>query len=204
MEIFQLDDIVHNHHIRNFIKKLPPLDLVNGPWVAGGAVKRMVNNEPFKADVDVFFSSEIQRKEYLEKIESMLISKKLKKFKDYIHTKHTAMFFIEDKSIQCFNECLEVQLISRRYYSTIQDIFADFDFSICCFATDGDNILTTEQSLEDLVNKQFSLSSTNSACNTLFRLRKYMKGNFLPIPGTITKIVTHPEQTFENRNAFYG
>lgn len=204
MEIFQLDEITHNHHIRNFIKKLPPLDLVEGPWVAGGSVKRLIQNEPFKADIDIFFSSEIQRKQYLEKIEGMLVNKKLKQFKNYIDTKHTTMFFIEDKSIQCLNECLEVQLISRRYYDDIEALFSDFDFSICCFATDGDNIITTEEVLEDLVNKQFSLSSTNSACNTLFRLRKYMKNNYLPIPGTITKIVTHPEQTFQNRNSFYG
>src|SRR6266404_2272953 len=74
-----------NTDLFRFLKELPPLD-ASGPWIAGGAVWRAVNNEPLNnCDIDIFFQNKARYAEGCRKMNSItfvnhIISEKKNKY----------------------------------------------------------------------------------------------------------------------------
>jgi len=56
---------VTNASFLQLVKHLPPLDMHNGPWVAGGSARRLWMDQDWNvADVDVFFAQDTMRQSW--------------------------------------------------------------------------------------------------------------------------------------------
>jgi hypothetical protein len=51
------------------LNHLPPIDLVTGPWIAGGSARRLWLNQDWRVgDIDVFFSDDLSRRMWYKKL----------------------------------------------------------------------------------------------------------------------------------------
>lgn len=188
---FSVNDIeFHNRKIRKIIKNLPPLNLITGPWVGGGAARRLLSGEKFVADIDIFFSSKEQEDEYREKF----IQDWQSAFSKNPHeTQYSSTYFV---TILDQDNPIKIQLIKRRYYDSIESIIEDFDFPVARVYTDGDNIILPQEALDDLNTQTLRLSGRNwNVKNSLKRLIKYTAYGYTPVPGMVKEIVMHRDQS---------
>lgn len=194
---FSIDDIeFHNKEIRKIIKTLPTLNLVTGPWIGGGAARRLLTGEKFSADIDIFFGDNNQedkfRTKFLKRWRSALT-------KNPYETRYSSTYFVNmGKSIE-HDEPIMIQIIKRRYYNSIEHIIDDFDFPVARIYTDGDNIILTQEALDDLSTQTLRLSGTSwHIKNSLKRLIKYSAHGYTPVPGMVAEIIQHKNQQVGN------
>lgn len=160
--------------IKSILEVLPPLDLKTGPWVAGGAPRRLLQSKDLgEGDIDFFFPNKKSWEEYV---------KALSGYEVVIETKRATTFLVNG---------LKVQMIKRRYYETLETIFMDFDFSACQVATDGNHIACTKQAHIDITDNILRFASQGKiAKNTLVqRMAKYVGHGFIPESGLFELIV---------------
>jgi hypothetical protein len=163
-----------------FLDIVAELDAVsaNGPWIAGGAVRRTLIGQLLESDIDVFFRDEQQR----EQFKSRLIADfdaKLIKSTDY-HETYSAMIADERR---------EVQLMRIAYYDSPEDVIDTFDFTITQFAFDGTDLISGEYSLWDLARKRLALHKLSYGVATMRRLIKYTKQGFTACAGCMQSIL---------------
>lgn len=138
----------------------------NGPWVAGGAALQWYRNRPTRDDIDLFFGSKLQFDYFRNTFEAKLRGRPpvnptdsawLTPPYDYpfdTHETENAITYAIRSSITG-NDLGTVQLIRRKYYSSIEECIADFDISVSQVATDGDKFWFGEHTVEDIKNRQF-------------------------------------------------
>jgi hypothetical protein len=68
----------------------------------------------------------------------------------------------------------EINLIKKYTYKTYQDMFDDFDITICQFASDGINIVHGETSVDDFKNRRLVLNEKYTRSLSFRRLMKYI------------------------------
>jgi len=120
----------------NLIQELSLLGKLKekGPWLAGGSLLRLVNNEPIsRGDLDFYFPHSYSSREFVNKLANETIRSR----RAYNNTTKSG---------------LNIQLITE-YYGSIEEVFKEFDFSICQFATDGYYIYASEQTWNDAENR---------------------------------------------------
>ena len=131
------------------------LDMEKGPWIGGGVLHRLYANKltkrgGYRRDIDVFFSSEEQRTELIKNYRGKEICTKW-----------------------------PFQFVKDHFFDSPLDMIDDFDFTICQFATDGETIITYEQSVEDIEAKRLRVNPA-SEIRTASRLNKYMAMGYNP------------------------
>jgi len=190
---FNVDEIeFHNKLIRKIIKKLPPFSLIDGPWIGGGAARRLLTGEKFSADIDIFFASSGQAEEFRTKF--------LKDWRDALsknpyETRYSSTYFVNMGKLIEHAEPIMIQFIKRRYYTSINNIIKDFDFPVARIYTDGDNIILPQEALDDLNTLTLRLTGKNwNIKNSLKRLIKYSAYGYTPVPGMVKEIVRHKDQ----------
>lgn len=154
--------------IRDITDMLPMLDIKTGPWICGGAARRLQQGESLEGgDIDFFFPSRASWNSFCTFLDG---------FEVVIKTDRATTFLVNGLKVQC---------IKRKYYISLEDIFKDFDFSVCQIATDGRVLAATKQACLDITDSALRLAPCGTiAKHTLVqRMCKYVGYGFLPEPG---------------------
>lgn len=155
------------------------LDIDNGPWLAGGSVRKCFLNQPIGfSDWDIFFRNEKQFEE------CKILMHNIKNCYPIYESKNAITFQIHDHThaIEKYNCPTKVQLICRNYYETYQDLLDDFDFTICQFVTDGTTIKLGESTYLDIVDNVIKLTSSEmiNRAGFMTRMIKYISYGYKP------------------------
>jgi hypothetical protein len=154
---------------------------IHGPWIAGGAARRLWFGENWKeSDVDIFFPSPesfYQAKEALDKrplIDTMLLVKKPKK----LHESTNAITY--DVQIGRISVTqIRIQLIKNKWYSSLDELFYNFDFTVCQFASDGSNLFARDYAVNDALGKVLKRTAGKMCPLHIKRVIKYNLYGFL-------------------------
>lgn len=161
--------------LTTFLAHLPfALDFEKGPWVAGGAPRRFLCDEPLGGgDIDVFFASYEQYEDC------------------------AGLMRLDRTSITPWSEFytlgrtgLRVNLVHSKQYESAQKVIDDFDFVHCQFITDGKVIGYEAPGDDDIVpllsydalavakQRRLLFLETDSVPATLRRALKYAAQGF--------------------------
>jgi hypothetical protein len=160
--------------IKGILEALPPLSLKFGPWIAGGAPRRLLQGLSLEdGDVDLFFKDKKSWETFTAALEG---------YELVIETKRAKTFLVNG---------FKVQMINRKFYDCLETVFKDFDFSVCQVATDGQFIACTKQAHIDVMDGllRFAPQGTIAKRTLIQRMTKYVGHGFVPEPGLFELIV---------------
>lgn len=196
-----------NQIVRTINTVLPFLNMAHGPWVAGGAVRRIAERQENLSisDIDVFFSSEDKYKWTKEMIESGARGVWRKRY-TIVKTYDQAKSYRFDVRINTMDDHLgqvvPIQLIKKAFYPSVEAMFDDFDFTICMFATDGANMVCDPRAPKDLIDRKLVMHQPPPKPKPA-RLAKYCSQGFTPTPGVISTMSGVTLPTFAPRPGLY-
>lgn len=113
--------------------------------------------------------------------------------KKYYTAVDDARRFLWARGFDCVFECpngqlytyknkdnVKVQLILKRKYEGLHDLFESFDFNLCCYATKDDcsAIYYTREAHNDLYTKKLTLNNIEYPVATINRLYKYRQKGY--------------------------
>lgn len=163
------------------------LNLKEGPWVAGGAVRRLLLGLPMGGDIDIF-ETKTEKTEINENGRSR--TSRILSSRDDINYKGNSTPDVENFELKKSNIERKIQLIAKPEYVSVEKLISDFDFTVCMAATDGfewiaDTRLFTHHAEKRLVlNENFV--NRNGRSN---RLAKYAAYGYNPDPGVMEKVL---------------
>lgn len=158
-----------------------------GPWLAGGALRRMLSAKPQDSDFDFFFRDADQLLAFIEGLEGSGLTK-VRETAHHVHYRGHLAAARRDVDIQC---------IRFRYYADAAEVIDSFDYTICQFAYDGETLTCGDFSLWDLGRKRLAINRITYPVSTMRRLLKYTKQGFTACGGCLASILTETAQSPE-------
>lgn len=156
-------------------------DLVNGPWIAGGAPLAWYRgNSVDDNDIDVFCASMEQMREVASRLNNSAVL-----FERY-DSKYAKTY-----DVRIDKQEWMVQLIKCHYFNSAQEIINAFDISVCEIVTDGNKFVLGEHTAYDIKNNLLRFKD-NLREDAIKRYAKYYAYGYNPVPGTFEKIVNNP------------
>ena len=167
-----------------------------GPWIAGGALRRTLIGQKLDADIDYFFKNKEQMEQFCSEMEYL-------NFVESSRTDNCITFlgrpvigedtyndrYIENK------EQIKVQAIIIGYYDKLEDVLDSFDFTITQFGYDGKELVCGEYSLWDLARRRLAIHRLTYGVSTLRRLIKYSRQGFTACGGVLADLL---QKTLDN------
>lgn len=159
-------------------------NLENGPWIAGGAALRWYQGLPVgDSDIDVFCKNAVQAQQVIERVKS--------------YGRYNVKFESENAVTLTYysNESIAtewiVQIITRRFFPSLEDVIRSFDITVCEIGTCGNEWKLGSFTARDIRerNLNFKLPLQPDAPK---RLVKYWTYGYRPTPGTIEAIQSNP------------
>ena len=175
-------------------------DLDHGPWIAGGAALHWWQYQPVgESDIDVFCRDQIQAQQVIDRIKTY--------GRYHVKFESENAVTIEYNSIGDWNQHWTIQIITRRYFKSIQDVINGFDITVCEIGTTGTEWHMGQFTARDIRerNLRFKLPLQPDAPK---RLTKYWVYGYRPVPGTVEQIYDNPNtrwafsETEDYQNAF--
>lgn len=167
--------------LKPVLDMLPPLNIISGPCIAGGAARRVYQGLPLQdADIDVFFFSYSQ----LAEAKKFL----LERGANLKHESKAAWSFtVPVQDIE-----YKIQLIRRRTYGNSEDLIKDFDFTVCQIVTDGEHFIHAKETFPDIDEKKLRLAPEGRVApvNIARRAVKYLNYGFTPVDGVMEKVIS--------------
>lgn len=173
---FRLQEWPHNlsHSTMGVLRLLSSFGK-GGWWLAGGCVMSYVANKKHDTDYDVFFENE----NVFDALE-LYIQKTLGAHKLF-NSLNAVTYLVGGQKIQ---------LVKRKFYNSVQDVFNDFDFTISMFALDYEqNLYCGKRSLKDLADKKLIILHINALGETFKRLIKFGKRGYKIPTETYKKLI---------------
>jgi len=170
-----------NDKLLEKIRSLGFLNMTTGPWVAGGAARRVYcSDDKTYGDIDIFINK--NTKNSFQRIEKLL------------YARSSQIAFKENSAYLSFNvEGDIVQVIKNIKFESAIDLINDFDFTACMIATDGWDWIANENFFTAIEDKKLVFNNEDQNRLSLLRLAKYCKYGFTPIPGVFEKIANFNE-----------
>ena len=176
-------------------------DIERGPWIAGGACLRWYQGLPVgDSDIDVFCANAKQAADVIENIKSY--GRYSVKFES--ENAVTLSYHSKDD----YSKNWTIQIITRRYFSSLEEIISNFDISVCEVGTAGNQWQLGPFTGRDIRerNLRFKIPLQPDAMK---RLIKYWAYGYRPVEGTIDTIQNNPNakwqfgaETEDYQNAF--
>lgn len=172
----------------------------NGPWIAGGACLRWFQGQPVgENDIDVFCRDSIQAQQVIDQIKSF--GRYQIKFQS--ENAVTLLHHSKDRNDRSWT----IQVITRRYFKSLQEVIDSFDITVCEIGTGGNEWLLGQSTARDIRerNLRFNLPLQPDAAK---RLTKYWTYGYRPVPGTVAMVCANPaarwafSETEDYQNAF--
>ena len=149
-------------------------ELIKGKvWISGGIVRNWMLGEYLNTDID-FFSSD------KSKLATLVYHLRNKYgFKPYLISKNAIKGTIKLKGKE-----VKVDIV-KRLFENQQETIENFDFTVCCFSTNGETFVYNESAPFDLLRKRLVVNSLPYPVDTLKRLQRYIKKGYTACNGTL-------------------
>lgn len=144
-----------------------------GPWIAGGAARRLWFGEPWtNGDVDIWFADPMQFERARGLLDAFVRQSVLydhaltpwtiasSSSPRPIHESSNAITYRVLLSNVTSGDIAAAQIIRTRWMKDVADIFGYFDFTVCKFATDGNELVAAEDALEHANIRRLMINST--------------------------------------------
>ena len=203
----QLHDKLHaNAEFLHVLSLLPPVHMQTGPWITGGAARRLWTGEDWhKGDVDVFFVNDQQRVAWLAEFDKVwnysyhrksdLEPRKVFDAFDQITlkgpTKHTpqASMSVDTENATTFDLFYQLpqqsevitcklQVIKVRYADSLKQLWETFDFNVCCFAADAHRVYADPAALSDAHAHEITVRHDHASRNMPLRVFKHFSQGY--------------------------
>jgi hypothetical protein len=179
------------HSDREAVAIIEP-DLKQGPWIAGGAALRWYQGLPVgDNDIDVFCANAHQAAKVIERIKSY----------GRYEVRHesdnatTLKYHRKDE----WHTNWTIQVITRRYFGSLQEVIDNFDITVCQIGTTGTEWSMAPQTAQDI--RQRNLRFNYPLCaDAVKRLTKYWVYGYRPVPGTLAAISKNPDAVWKFDN----
>lgn len=182
------------HPLLQFIRGFAFLDMAAGPWIAGGAVRRILTGETCGGDIDIFLPTKDVAppdgigQPNLDVAEHVI--RELRRRPDCgsaTRNRTTELITIRD---------IKVQVVTNKGYSNAESLLSDFDFTVTMAATDGTSWMTHQRFHEDVAAGRLALNKDQRRKRQIIRLTKYAMYGFTPEPGVLKKMLRVEESDF--------
>jgi hypothetical protein len=179
------------HGDREAVAIIEP-DLKQGPWIAGGAALRWYQGLTVgDNDIDVFCANARQAAEVIERIKSY----------GRYEVRHesdnatTLKYHRKDE----WHTNWTIQVITRRYFSSLEEIINNFDITVCQIGTTGTEWSMAPQTAQDIRGRNLRFNYPLCA-DAVKRLTKYWVYGYRPVPGTLESISKNPDAVWKFDN----
>lgn len=160
------------------IARLPAIS-PDGPWIAGGSVRRLVTRQLQDSDFDFFFKDEAQ-------FNTFVAAMKEKGAEETASSDFNITFKlpackakpIADDEFSPAGPELKVQAIRIAYHDSLDAVLDSFDFSICQCGFDGTDLAFGQWALWDIANKRLVPGQIRYGVSSLRRIIKYTRQGF--------------------------
>ena len=146
-------------------------------WIAGGAARAFMLNQPITTDVDFFFKTP----EAFEQFVSKFGNDESKRLAAIEH--HTTF------KVTVGEQSYKVQAIKIGFYTTIEECLDSFDFTICQLAAHKGMLYVGQYTMWDLARKRLALHKLTYGAATVRRLLKYGGQGFTACQGCIVALL---------------
>jgi hypothetical protein len=158
----------------------------NGPWIAGGACLRWYQGLPVQdADIDVFCNSKEQAQTLIDEVRSY------GRYSNKFTSDNATTIDYHVKHLGVSPSTWTIQIITKRYYSNMQEVIDNFDLSVCQVATDGTSWALGKHTAKDIREKNLRMSLPLMP-DALKRLVKYWTYGYRPVDGLVEAVQTNP------------
>lgn len=167
-----------------------------GPWLAGGALRRTLLGGIPDSDFDFFFRDADQLKAFILKLEARGMEK-VRETEHHVHYRGRLGDSGLPRDIQC---------IRFAFYPSAEAVVDSFDFTICQFAYDGQMLTCGDYALFDLGRKRLAVNRITYPVSSMRRMLKYARQGFMACNGALSEILKQTAQSPEilaNLNIFY-
>jgi hypothetical protein len=151
----------------------------DGPWIAGGALRRTLQGKEPESDFDFFFRD----KDQLECFALTLSALGLEKIRETQHHVHYRGRLGSEAAIR------DVQCIRFAFYDSASAVIDSFDFTICMLAFDGKTLTLGDFTLWDLGRKRLAIHKISYPVATMRRMLKYTSQGFTACKGCLASIL---------------
>lgn len=145
----------------------------DGPWMAGGAIRNLVTQQPHTTDFDYFFKNQEQLNQWRADVEKIGAIK----------------VFETENSISYTYQNITLQAVKIQFYTSLEEVIDSFDFTICQFGYDGSQFVIGNYSLCDTFRKRLVLHKLTYPVPTIRRLIKYTKQGYYACAGSMQSIL---------------
>lgn len=142
------------------IKDVLDLGLLSSTaWLAGGALRTLIDSEDVVNDYDLFF----QNAESSIEVKNKLVAAGF----ECIYECPNGFLFTYRK------DSIKIQLICENTYKNTTELLNSFDFTVTCAATDGEYVYYSTAFIKDIKKKELHLSNLVYPVATFKRVMKY-------------------------------
>lgn len=159
----------------------------NDVYIAGGAARRLWHGQQWQHhDVDLFFAN----KDAYDRINARLqnfcqssimptleIFKPLTRAVELFETNNAATYDIRDPkfcpTIDGQVTGHKIQLIKKQWYNTLEDVWQDFDFTVCQYAANKQYVMASDDALKDTAAARISMVKNTIKPLKVARVIKY-------------------------------
>jgi hypothetical protein len=160
-----------------------------GPFIAGGSCLQWYQQKPIdQADIDIFCVDKHQVNELKQRLHAQAT------VQEKYHTENALTYSYVSKSKR--SRYWTVQIITKRFYDSLQDVVNSFDISVCQIGTDGTNWAMGEHTASDIRNKVLRMNYPLQP-QAAKRLVKYCTYGYRPVDGLIENIVQNDISTWK-------
>lgn len=176
--------------LHEVLSALPPVGK-DGPWIAGGALRRTLLRQEPESDFDLFFRDADQLREFADALSALGLSK----MKETEHHMHYRGALGQSALLR------DVQLIRFAFYDSAEAVIDSFDFTVCQIAFDGETLTVGDHTLWDLGRSRLAIHRVTYPVSTTRRLLKYTRQGFTACSGCLATLLretaNHPELSLE-------
>lgn len=151
----------------------------DGPWLAGGALRRTLLRQEPDSDFDFFFRDADQLAAFTADLDWLGMGK-LRETEHHIHYRGR----VGDSALP-----IDVQCIRFAFYASAEEVIDSFDFTICQFAFDGINLTAGSYSLWDLGRKRLAVHRVTFPVSSMRRVLKYASQGFKACNGCLATLL---------------
>lgn len=150
---------------------LPKLNMNVGPWLAGGAIRRLFEKNHKEGDFDIYCKGPDQFETICDKFYHMPSGHG--SWKKIIETKNAVTFSVSPVIENEKQEPYTIQIIKRYFGNTPEKIIGSFDFTNSQLLTDGEILLVGQTTLDDIKNRTLIMNNIVSGISGVRRLMKF-------------------------------
>jgi len=185
-----------------YLRQLIKPDLINGPWIAGGAVIQWIRGQSVSShDVDIFFRNETQYRTLEKFFQEASVSAYEYPMGVADNTANESSLIFSSDNAKTFRyNHWKIQLIKTRFFDSVDDLLKQFDITACKVASDGQSWYTNHPHALQHINDYVLDMDVIRPETVIKRLFKYWTYNYQPTADLIERIQQTPnlEHNFSN------